>query len=63
MTSSHERDDDDNWVSIFLSAGLSWLVAPEANIKLRCFIVLVNKDGEQFDWLVSLGKGAAVTIM
>ena len=55
-------DDDDNWISIFLSAGLSFSV-PQANIKLRCFIVLVNKDGEQFDWLVSLGKGAAVTIM
>ena len=35
---------------------------PSANIKLRCFIVLVNKDLEKFDWAVSLGKREAVTI-
>ena len=37
---------------------------PSANIKLRCFIVLVNKDLEKFDQPVSLARSwlAALTI-
>ena len=49
------QGDKFSWEMMLMIIGFQFsyqqdsLTVPQANLKLRCFIVLVNKDGEQFD--------------